>query len=380
MHPLPFHPASFLGVCQCIRSKQPLSKEDTCSLFSSMGSFCMTWMLPDVNTGINPIWAEEAYWERNISTTTNGFCYQTHTHHDGDVIDIALSQKHSVIVIELRISGSKVTTELLADIPVESAMKMSMHNDFLFFFEDVNISRNPLQLFHLPMQRRYHISVENSIFALLDLKDLQVYTTNHHILLMLPDSDNGCTAVGAYPFPNPSSSIEPKLLHSHMGSLPFSLRVAQVLHRPSVGNIYSRNDTMTLFLGLAHVNFQPEAAPAKAVLFEILLSSSSNTIRFTLQGSLDVDIDSPNLDQTSLFATSRLGSCLAVSCTVPGSVYRKYHVQYGPGFNNSIQISTLLGPEPDYGNGRVVGFDGLRGRLCLICGSFPSRIRIIEYI
>ncbi|KAF8701714.1 hypothetical protein AX14_000326 [Amanita brunnescens Koide BX004] len=108
----------------------------------------------------SPLLARETYWERKLISTCGMLCYQTNTRHD--VVHVAFTQRGVIVIVEIQLSEDRAESELVAEIPAESVIKMCLRNGFLFFAEDFLSPHHPIRLYHVSTGRIYNLPIHVS--------------------------------------------------------------------------------------------------------------------------------------------------------------------------------------------------------------------------
>lgn len=180
------------------------------------------------------------------------------------------------------------------------------------------------------------------------------------------------TLVNVYPLPRIPNQVQPKcrgLLRSHCGAYPHPISTLQIVET-SVNS-----DLSISFLALVYVTRSPTSWTSRIGLhlFDVNLESTG-TLSFLTTSIRTLNV---GIATTTLGSSSRAGSCLAVTHSLPGPKILLHYIQHHHHAKSTMAVKALTLPE-GLQSRDMLSFDGVEGRLCLINGW--TNIEILDFL
>ncbi|KAF8798936.1 hypothetical protein BYT27DRAFT_7122547 [Phlegmacium glaucopus] len=291
-------------------------------------------------------------------------------------VSLVADQPNRIVILKVHFSPANNTVALHAQVAGVNVVGVRMSHDWLLPIREFISSDDPMDLFHIPSRTTIHIPLHERIRNLSDLNSMNYVITPRCLFMLF--SLRTETLVDMYSLPcisDPlSSGICKRLFPSHSGVYPHAVSSLQTVETSADYQSYTTPDHgHASFLALVYVSRSPTSWTSKIGLHLFDLNvESTGTLSFLTKSVKTLDV---GIATTKLASTSRAGTCLAVTHSLPGPTIIAHYIQHHDD-ECTMAVQTLSLPE-GLQSRDMLSFDGIQGRLCLISGW--TNIEILDY-
>ncbi|TFK24376.1 hypothetical protein FA15DRAFT_641108 [Coprinopsis marcescibilis] len=291
-----------------------------------------------------------------------------------------------VMVLKLCLDGTQSTVTLQVVIPGERIIEVKLSRDYILLVKEFVSRDEPTELYHIPSNSIFYVPRHSQIQKVSDLSHMNYTFSPSHLLTIYPLRTE--THIEAYPLPHtPNGHLvqaieDPHLKLSHRGVYP------QMLSRINLFNQRTHRTPQTAEatggveydLSLLTIAYMPHPVRWTAEINLQLLDarlSHSGMIEFSTRCSYPLKLAGIAVSSLSSTSNNGVGFAVTQSSAFPPDL-NVYHIQHQHGTEPSaISVQSLKIPA-GLENRELLGFDGYRGRLCLI--DSWTRIEILDYM